>query len=147
MALRVKKKAQIAVRPDPRAVSPSKWITFKPQPIYVQSGGLVFMHVALFSIDEPSWHWSAQLGSPMQKQCSESSVARCADLSARVRNCADFQLKKSQFLVISAQIFISMLNTWTDLNSYILHILMSYCRRSDNVTSGVLVCLVSRSRM
>ncbi len=44
--------------------------------------------------------------------------------------------KESQFLVISAQMFILMLNTWTDLNSYILYFLMSYCRKSDNVTCG-----------
>ncbi len=93
-------------------------------------------------------------------------VARYADLSVHVRILKIFRTqcrnlcgivrifnKKSQFLVISAkmliskEIFISMLNTWTDLNSYILHVLMSYCRRSDYVTSEVLARLVSRSRM
>ncbi len=78
------------------------------------------------------------------------SVARCADFEKiphTVRKFVQILIfvrifnKKSQFLVISAQIFISKeifisaLNTWTDLNSYILHVLMSYCRRSDYVTS------------
>ncbi len=89
-------------------------------------------------------------------------MIQCCQMCGFVSTCADFEKfphtvrkfvwillfvrifnKKLQFSVISAQIFISkeifisMLNNWTDLNSYILRVLMSYCRRSDYVTSGV----------
>ncbi len=91
--------------------------------------------------------WSQHSHILSQIQCCHMCgfVSTCVDFNICAKLCW-FSIKKLQFSIISAQIFISMPNTWTDLNFYILHVLISYCRRSDYVTSGVLACLVSRSR-